>query len=129
MRTDPPSHISPHPKHRDIEDLIRSEGGGTGSGSKEERTRQSSKNSDLPPLRLLMDDYDRSPGGLRKKPSASFKDLESLRREEREGWHEQPDGGVMSAGSGAGVGRAGGAVERRRFGYALKEPVDRSRAW
>jgi hypothetical protein len=122
----------------------------SGGGQRDRDQRQASTNSDLPPLRLSVDDYNYhqglSPDVTMKKstgsPSPSFWDLEGQKRGtgSSDSWmehdlapHELPD-----SGSGNGVRRSGsGSVSARntRFGQGGKhvdspmEMIDRSRPW
>jgi hypothetical protein len=102
----------------------------SGSGQRDQDQRQASTSSDLPPLRLSVDDYNYhqglSPDGTKKKSSDSWMEHDLAP-------HELPD-----SGSGNGVRRSGsGSVSARntRFGQGGKhvdspmEMIDRSRPW
>ena len=82
--------------------------------------------SDLPPLRLSTDDQEVPERVIRKKQSASFWDLEALRRDREKGsdhWSEQ-----MIAPDERDVGVRRGNSQRRRVDSPI-EMVDRSRPW
>lgn len=123
-------------QHRGVQDLKREAGHGAGIGGSE-RERKGSGNSNLSPLRLSTDDNplasasaSASAHPLRKKPSASFWDLEALKRE-----REKRDDQWLESESGGGGGYRVEAEspkrstsQRRRYDSPI-EMVDRSRPW
>jgi hypothetical protein len=103
------------------------------------------RNSDLPPLKLSIDEHEdeQEVKSVKKKEStASFWDLEALKREKGvDGWVEHDDGddyGLApdeipssvgrSGGRGTGTGSGSGRGKGRKFDSPI-EMIDRTRPW